>query len=169
MGREREAATIFQNLLARNPDNDEYYLSLALAQLKAGDVGVAEVTLRKGLARIPNSGNVLWGLGVVSVIKGDNKQAERFLRQSVELMPLWQGSYTALAFFYYTTGQISKARDTAERFALQNPSAPSTIQRIQQALDAASPEEPTGGARVLSPEARQEFLQVAFALADTTQ
>jgi tetratricopeptide (TPR) repeat protein len=169
LGRERDAGAIFQKLLARNPDNDEYYLSLAFAQLRIGDVRAAEGTLDKGLARIPNSGNILWGLGVVSVIKGDNKQAERFLRQSVDLMPLWQGSYTALAFFYYKTGQISKARDTAERFALQNPSAPSTIQRIQQALDAASPEEPTGVARVLSPEERHEFLQVALALADTTQ
>ena len=169
LDREREAATVFQNLLAKNPDNDEYYLSLAFAQLRAGDSTAAEGTLKKGLARIPNSGNVLWGLGVVSVIKGDTTRAEQDLKQSVELMPAWQGSYATLTFFYYTTGQISKARDTAERFALQNPGASSTIQRIQQALVAAGPEERTGAARVLSPEARKEFLQLALALADAAQ
>lgn len=169
LDREREAATVFQNLLAKNPDNDEYYLSLAFTQLRAGDSTAAEGILKKGLARIPNSGNVLWGLGVVSVIKGDNTQAEQYLKQSVELMPVWQGSYATLAFFYFTTGQISKARDTAERFALQNPRASSTIQQIQQALDAAGSEDRPGAAKALSPEACKEFLQLALALTDTAQ
>jgi tetratricopeptide (TPR) repeat protein len=167
MGRETEAVKIFQDGIVRNPDNDEYYLSLALAQLRAGDAPAAQISLKKGLTRIPNSGKILWGLGIVSVVQGNNVQAEQYLKQCVELMPEWQSSYSVLAFFYYTTGQISNARDTVKRFVSENPNSPLNVQRIQQALDeAANSETPVTVARALSPEQRQQFLQFGLALAD---
>ena len=167
MGRETEAVKIFQDALVRNPDNDEYYLSLALAQLRAGDAPAAQMSLKRGLTRIPNSGRILWGSGIVSVVQGNNVQAEQYLKQCVELMPEWQSSYSALAFFYYTTGQISKARDTVKRFVSENPNGPLNVQRMQQALDAAANSEtPVTVARALSLEERQQFLQYGLALAD---
>jgi tetratricopeptide (TPR) repeat protein len=167
MGRETEAVKIFQDALVRNPDNDEYYLSLALAQLRAGDAPAAQMSLKKGLTRIPNSGKLLWGLGIVSVVQGNNVQAEQYLKQCVELMPEWPSSYSALAFFYYTTGQISKARDTVKRFVSENPDGPLNVQGMPQALDAAANSAtPVTVARALSPEERQQFLQYGLALAD---
>lgn len=166
-GRETEAVNIFQDAIVRNPDNDDYYLSLALAHLRAGDVAAAQTALKKGLAHIPNSGKILWGLGIGAVEQGDNARAEQYLKQCVELMPEWMSSYSVLAFFYYATGQISKARDTVKHFASENPNSPLNVQRIQQALDGAgSSETAVAVARALSPEERQQFLQFGLAMAD---
>ncbi len=49
---------IFRSAISRNPDNDQDYLSLSLMQLRQNDLGAAELTLKKGLARIPGSGKM---------------------------------------------------------------------------------------------------------------
>ena len=54
-----KAAEILRDAITRNPDNDQYYLSLALVQLRDGDVNGAGGTLQKGLARMPSSGKIL--------------------------------------------------------------------------------------------------------------
>ena len=63
-GKHCQAEEIFRDAISRNPDNDQYYLSLTLVQLRNKDVSGAEQTLQKGLARIPSSGKILWGLGI---------------------------------------------------------------------------------------------------------
>jgi hypothetical protein len=68
---------------------------------------------------------------------------------------------------YYQTGQIDKARETLERFKQGGPRGALDIQRIEQTLSAAASEK-SGSERVhaLTPQARQQFLQIALALAD---
>src|SRR6202034_4105114 len=51
-----KAIEIFRDAIRRNPDKHQYYLSLALVQLRDHDLASAEQTLQKGLARIPASG-----------------------------------------------------------------------------------------------------------------
>ncbi len=70
LGNTAKAEEIFRDAISRNPDNDQYYLSLTLVQLRNKDVNGAEETLQKGLARIPSSGKILWGLGIVSALQG---------------------------------------------------------------------------------------------------
>ena len=53
LGDSVKAAEIFRSAINRNPDNDQYYLSLTLIQLRGNDLAGAEQTLQKGLARIP--------------------------------------------------------------------------------------------------------------------
>ncbi|HKS96174.1 MAG TPA: tetratricopeptide repeat protein, partial [Terriglobia bacterium] len=166
LGRTAEAIHIFEQATQADPDNDLNYLSLALAELGAGDTSAARQALGRGLARIPDSGRILWGMGVVSVLEGDNPKAESYLKRAVELLPEWQGGYSALGTFYYQTGQVEKARETLDRYQKLFPHGLLNVSRIQQTLEAAAlkPQPP----QTLSSEARRQFLGIALALADET-
>ncbi len=166
MGDTGRAVEIFRDAIARNPDNDQYYLSLTLVQLRQGDANGAEATLQKGLARIPGSGKILWGLGLVSVLKGQTGQAGEQLERAVELLPEWAGSYSTLGVFYYETGQIDKAREVLNRFKGSNAGG-LDVNRIEQALSQ-TPAEPSSASKPLSIAARQQLLQLALSLADRT-
>ena len=124
---------IFRDAIRRNPDNDQYYLSLTLVQLRENDLGGAKQTLQKGLARIPGSGKILWGLGIVSALEGNTTQAAERLERAVDLLPEWPGSYSTLGVFYYQTGQIDKAREVLNRFKGSNAGG-LDVNRIEEVL-----------------------------------
>ena len=69
------AEEIFHAAIIRNPDNDQDYLSLALLELRQNDIAAAKQILSKGQARIPASGKILWGLGLVSALEGNTAEA----------------------------------------------------------------------------------------------
>jgi len=161
------AAQIFQNAITRNPDNDQYYLSLALVQLRENDIPAAEETLRKGLARIPSSGKIFWGLGLVSVFDGKTQQAAQNFERAVDLLPEWPGSYSMLGFFYFRTGEIAKAREVLDRFKGSNAAGGLDIKSIEEAL-ARAPETPSTINEPLPMPARLQLLQLALSLADRT-
>jgi tetratricopeptide (TPR) repeat protein len=166
LGRTAEAIHIFEQATQANPDNDLNYLSLALAELGARDAGAAHQALDRGLARIPDSGRILWGMGVLSVFEGDNTKAEACFKRAVDLLPEWQGGYSALGTFYYQTGQVEKARETLARYEKLFPHGLLNVSRIQETLEAAAqkPQSP----QPLSSQARLQFLGIALALADET-
>jgi tetratricopeptide (TPR) repeat protein len=167
LGDAGKSSAIFRDAIRRNPDNDQYYLSLALVELRAGDVDGAAATLRQGLARIPSSGKILWGLGIVSVLEGKTPQAEQHLERAVDLLPEWPGSYSALGIFYYQTGEIAKAREVLNRFKGSNANGSLDVNRIDEAL-ARAPERPSTLNEPMPIGARQQFLQMALSLADRT-
>ena len=166
LGDSLRAEEIFREAVTRSPDNDQYYLSLALLQLRQNDISGAADTLRKGLARIPNSGKILWGLGIVSALQGKTAQAAERFERAVDLLPEWSGSYSTLGVFYYQTGQIAKAREVLNRFKGSN-AAGLDVNRIEAALSSAQAtssviDEP------MSLTAKQQLLQLALSLADRT-
>jgi tetratricopeptide (TPR) repeat protein len=166
LGESAKAVEIFRDAISRNPDNDQYYLSLTLVQLRENDVTGAEQTLQKGLARIPGSGKILWGLGVVSVLQGKTSQAAERLEHAVDLLPEWAGSYSTLGLFYYQTGQIEKAREVLNRFKGSNAGG-LDVDRIEEALSRA-PVTSSSAAAPMPMEARQQLLQIALSIADRT-
>lgn len=166
LGETAKATEIFRDAIHRNPDNDQYYLSLALVQLRGKDVDAAAATLRQGLTRIPGSGKILWGLGIVSVLEGRTPQAAERLERAVDLLPEWPGSYSTLGIFYYQTGEIAKAREVLNRFKGSNAGG-LDVNRIEQALSQA-PERPSTLNQPMPPDARQQFLQIALSVADRT-
>jgi len=166
LGDAARSAQIFQDAIRRNPDNDQYYLSLALAQLRAGSLSGAEATLKNGVTRIPSSGKIQWGLGVLSALHGDSAQAAEQLGRAVDLLPEWAGGYSTLGVFYYQTGQYDKAREVLSRFKGSR-SGGLDVNRIEQAL-ANAPQTSAAVAQPLPPAARQQFLQIALSLADRT-
>ncbi len=161
-----KAVEIYRDAIARNPDNDQYYLSLTLVQLRDGDVNGAEQTLEKGQARIPASGKILWGLGLISALKGNTPQAAERLERAVELLPEWAGSYSTLGVFYYQTGQIDKAREVLDRFK-GSKAGGLDVGRIEETLSRA-PAISASAREPMSMEARQQLLQLALSLADRT-
>jgi tetratricopeptide (TPR) repeat protein len=163
LGNAARAAEIFRSAIARNPDNDQYYLSLMLVQLRGNDLAGAEQTLEKGWARIPGSGKLIWGQGLISVMKGNTKQAAERLERAVDLLPEWAGSYSTLGVFYYQTGQIEKAREVLHRFKGSNAGG-LDISRIEDALAKAPAS--SSEARSIPMVARQQMLQFALLIAD---
>jgi tetratricopeptide (TPR) repeat protein len=164
LGDSVKAAEIFRSAINRNPDNDQYYLSLTLIQLRGNDLAGAEQTLQKGLARIPGSGKIIWGQGLISVMKGNTRQAAERLERAVELLPEWAGSYSTLGVFYYQTGQIEKAREVLNRFKGSNAGG-LDIGRIEEVLSK-SPTKTSAGEQAMPVAARQQMLQFALLIAD---
>jgi tetratricopeptide (TPR) repeat protein len=166
LGNTAKAEEIFRDTINRNPDNDQSYLSLTLVQLRSKDIGGAEQTLQKGLARIPSSGKIQWGLGIVSALEGNTAQAAECLERAVELLPEWPGSYSTLGVFYFQTGQIAKAREVLDRFKGSNAGG-LDVNRIEEALSRA-PAKPSSAQEPMSMAARQQLLQLALSLAART-
>jgi tetratricopeptide (TPR) repeat protein len=167
LGNTAKASAIFQDAISRNPDNDQYYLSLALVDLRGNNASGAEETLRKGLARIPSSGKLFWGMGIVSVLEGKTPQAEEDFERAVDLLPEWSGGYSTLGVFYYQTGEIAKAREVLKRFRESNAAGGLDISRIEDALSRA----PDAASTINQPmptAARMQLLQLALSLADRT-
>ncbi|MGB6685817.1 MAG: tetratricopeptide repeat protein [Candidatus Acidiferrum sp.] len=167
LGDTADASAIFSDAISRNPDNDQYYLSLALVELRENNVAGAEETLEKGLARIPSSGKILWGLGIVSVLEGKTLQAEQDFERAVNLLPEWSGSYSTLGVFYFQTGEIAKAREVLDRFKGSNAAGGLDINRIEEALSRA-PDVPSTINEPMPMAARAQLLQLALSLADRT-
>jgi len=166
LGRNDEAIKLYQREISANPDRDEAYLALAMVNLRRGGISEAREVLQQGLERMPDSGQLLWGMGIVSTADGDAAGGERYLKQSMELLPQWPGSYSALGVLYYETGQIDKAKDILEQFTQNGPRGALDAKRIEQALAAAPSQQSAGATGQLAPQARQQFLQFALALAE---
>lgn len=161
------AVEIFETAVQKNPENDQYYLSLAAAHLRAGDDQAAEAALRKGLAHVSNSWKLVWGMGILSALAGKNNEAEGFLVKAIDLMPEWQGGYTMLGLFYFGTGQIAKAREIVDRYSAMFPQGGIDVARLRQTLASAStPTHQPVKPQELSQEAGRQFLQLALAWAD---
>ena len=166
LGQPPEASQIYRNAIRRNPDNDQYYLSLTLLQLRQNDLGGAQKTLQEGFTRIPGSGKLLWGQGLVSALQGNTMQAADQLTQAVDLLPEWSGSYSTLGVFYYQTGQIEKAKEVLSRFKGSNAGG-LDVNRIEEALEKA-PAMPLVVNEPMPMLARQQLLQFALSVADRT-
>jgi tetratricopeptide (TPR) repeat protein len=167
LGQSAEASEIYRNAIRRNPDNDQYYLSLALLQLRQNDLHAAEKTLQDGRSRIPGSGKLLWGRGLLSVLDGETAQAAEQLEQAVDLLPEWPGSYSTLGVFYYQTGQLDKAKEVFNRFKGSGAGGGLDVNRIAETLEKA-PSMPLVVNEPMPMVARQQLLQFALSIADRT-
>jgi tetratricopeptide (TPR) repeat protein len=167
VGDNAQAAGIFRDAIARNPDNDQNYLSLALIDLRSNDVAAAQQTLTKGQSRIPASGKIYWGLGLASALAGNIDQAASRFERALELLPEWPGAYSTLGVFYFQIGKIDKARDVLKRFRDSNVGPSLDISRIEQVL-AQAPAQPSQEAGALTAQNKQQLLQFALSLADKT-
>ena len=158
---------IYKNAIERNPDNDQYYLSLALLELRQDQLEGARQTLQHGLARIPASGKLLWGQGLVSALEGHTAQAAERLEQAVDLLPEWSGSYSTLGVFYYQTGRIDKAKEVLNRFKGSGAGGGLDVSRIEEALQKA-PAMPLIVNEPMPMASRQQLLEFALSVADRT-
>ena len=123
--------------------------------------------MQEGLARMPSSGKLLWGQGLVAVMQGKTAQAAEHLEQAVDLLPEWVGSYSTLGVFYYQTGQLDKAKEVLDRFKGNNTGGVLDVDKIQEALEKAPPM-PRVVNEPMPTASRQQLLQFALSMADRT-
>jgi tetratricopeptide (TPR) repeat protein len=164
LGRLSEAQTAYTKAIYKSPDNDVHYLSLALSQLSGGDTIGAGKTLHAGLSRVPDSGRIAWGLGVLSVMERQRQQAEEYFDRALDLLPDWPSAYSALAVFYLSTGQATKARAVFQRYQEIFPRGPFDTKVIEKELAVA--EERPQALQAITPQMQSQFLLLALALAD---
>jgi tetratricopeptide (TPR) repeat protein len=167
VGDTAHASEIFRDAIARNPDNDQNYLSLALIDLRAHDVEAAQKTLAQGQLRIPASGKIYWGLGLTSAMRGNTADAAQQLERAIDLLPEWGGGYSTLGVFYFQIGKTDKAREVLNRFKESSAGSSLEIDRIQQVLDRA-PESAPNGSETMTAANKEQLLQLALSLADRT-
>lgn len=165
-GNYEAARTIFQQLIARNPDNDQGYLSLALLSLREGNVSEAKHVLQQGRTRVPDSGKLAWGVGLVSALDGETAKAADELEHAIDLLPGWPGGYSTLGVYYFQTGQLDKAREVLTRFKNSAARSSLDVDRIEKVLSQASA--PQSTPTPLTQDERTQFLQLALSLADRT-
>ncbi len=167
VGQTAEAEELYKSALVRNPDNDQTYLSLALLELQQNQVEAARQTLQQEQKRVPGSGKIYWGLGLAAVLDGDAAAAGDDLERAVDLMPEWPGSYSVLGFFYFETGQVTKAREVLERFRSKGAPGGLDLQRIESALDGAT-DHPIQDDEKLGTKERAQVFQLAEYMAEKT-
>lgn len=166
LGDAARAEELFRSAIARNPDNDQEYLSLALLQFRQNNLADARQTLVRGQARIPASGKILWGLALDSALEGNTPLATTQFERALELLPEWPGSYATLGVFYFQTGQIAKAREVLGRFRSSNTGG-LDVDRIARVL-AQTPETAPAPDRPIPMADKKQLLQFALSLADRT-
>lgn len=158
------AESALRKAIRTSPDEDRYYLSLALVEILSGNLPGARQTLAEGKARIPDSGRIVWGTGVLAVMEGNNPQAESEFEQALDLMPEWESSYSALGTFYFDTGQVAKAKQTLDRYAELFPHGFLNVDNLRRVLTDASREQAPQAPESLSPQVKSQFLAMAFVL-----
>ncbi len=161
------AIDLFQRAINQNPDNEQDYLSLALLDLRQNNLAAAKQILLRGEARVPGSGKIIWGLGLVAALQGETARAAGQLERAVEILPEWPGAYSTLGVFYYETGQIAKAREVLDRFKDSGARGSLDVNRIEETL-AQAPASASTGDEPLSSTKRLQLLQIALYLADKT-
>ncbi|MGH9432659.1 MAG: tetratricopeptide repeat protein, partial [Terriglobia bacterium] len=165
LGHFSEAESSFRKAIQQSPDEDLYYLSLALTQMRAEDAASAQQTLQRGEDRIPDSGKILWGRGVLAVVQGKDQEAQEYFERAQDLLPQWESSYSALGTFYFETGQFSKAQETLDRYARLFPHGGLNVEKLRQVLSSYDHQDRPESLS-LSPQGRTQFLAMALALAD---
>ena len=167
LGQTGPARQIYEDAMNRNPDDDRAYLSLALFDLRGGDLTAAEQVLTKGQSRISGSGKLYWGLGLTSALQGNDSKAIEDFKRAVDLLPEWTGAYSTLGVFYFQTGQIDKAREVLDRFKDSSAGGSLEIDRIEQVLDQAAASH-APAVTTLTASGKAQLLQFALSLADRT-
>ncbi|HWA95688.1 MAG TPA: tetratricopeptide repeat protein [Terracidiphilus sp.] len=166
LGNVQAAHKLFEDSIARNPDSEQPYLSLALLDLHTGSTASARATLEKGLSRIPGSGTLIWGLGVVSALEDKDNAAIDNMQHAIDILPQWAAAYSTLGFYYFDTGRVQKARQILNEFKQSSAHTSLDIERISQVIDRAA-----AGLKEDHTEPLQhktQFLQFALSLADRT-
>ena len=104
IGDSAKSAQIFHDAIERNPDNDQYYLSLT-AELRANNLSAAEATTTPE-RRLPSSGDSAGPFSASMEITASIRPPPTFCG----LLPEWPGSYSTLGVLYHQTGQYESPR-----------------------------------------------------------
>ena len=167
LGNTSQAEDLYRRVLQANPDNEHIYVALVLLYLQEGRSADAATLLAQGQARIPGSAILLWTQGLQEALHGETANAATTFERVVDLLPDWAGSYSTLGFFYYETGQLTKAQEILDRFKNSSTQGGLNVQRIQEVLRQ-SPPAALDTTSPLNAAQEKQLLGLAAYIADKT-
>jgi tetratricopeptide (TPR) repeat protein len=115
MGEGQVAAAMATQALALDPDQHEAGLALGTLALWQQRIDESLVLFQHVLARQPQSGRALLGLGQNWMLRGDVAAARAALERATQVMPGHIGSWHALAWCQLIEGDLAGAKHSFDR------------------------------------------------------
>lgn len=121
MGRDADGAKIYEALVKRHPDNEEYYYKWAFYLVRAGEPVQAVKVYDNLEARIGISEEIVRRKHTLYLGTGDNRKAAQELERLIQAFPDNTEYYHLLAGFYEQMNEPDKARDVYKQILQLNP------------------------------------------------
>jgi tetratricopeptide (TPR) repeat protein len=110
--RASDAAKFAALALRSNPNNMDALLTDGTLRTGSGDIERAQQSYERVLAMNPSSGRAWVGLGMLDMLQRDFVKAKERLKKGLEHMPGHVGSWHALGWAYFVTGELDDAQKT---------------------------------------------------------
>ena len=114
-GRFQEAAELHAKMLALRPGAPSSYINLALAQARLKKFDEAILTLKQGIAKIPDSELLISRLGYTYLVTGRTQEALTTMAEVLAVNPRSMDALTATAMILDDAGRKEEAQDYFER------------------------------------------------------
>lgn len=116
-----KAMVHYEHAIDLQPDINEFYNDLGVAQIKMGYLKEATLTYDEGLKRFPNDGSLLSNAGYVHYLAGNRAKSLQFYLRSVNLNPDHLPTLKNLAQWYLSGNDGSEARKYLNRILILEP------------------------------------------------
>jgi arylsulfatase A-like enzyme/Flp pilus assembly protein TadD len=114
-GRFAEAVALQAKMVDLRPDAASSYVGLALAQARLKDFEAAVATLRKGLARLPDSELLMTRLGYTYLVMSRAADASAVMQNILKINPRSMDALTGMALILEETKRPDESRGYYER------------------------------------------------------
>ncbi len=119
-GQITEARRLYEETIQRHPKDPAGYHGLALLYAKQGQFKDAEPYFMRALALAPNQADLLGDIGYFCYLCSHSQEAERYLRQAVELEPNQPIYGNNLALVLGEQGRDKESLDLFRRFGTED-------------------------------------------------
>jgi tetratricopeptide (TPR) repeat protein len=119
-----EMYEVLNRLLALQPGGaklPEYHLALGNLYVRLRDLNKADAAFRAAIALDPRNGVAHWGLGAVSAVANDFKQAEATWKNALEFLPAHAPERLKYANFKLVRGEVAEGRKFLEDLTAKAP------------------------------------------------
>ncbi len=163
LGETAKAVEYLTRAAELDPEIDGFYVSLARVHENVDDKGAASTVLRKGLTRIPESGDLRLALGLNLINLGDFGGAIEVLEELTQRFPDRLETYRPLADAYTSSGNSEASTKTLRRLHRRQPDYPMIqVLLAQSLLEQGAPQEEVlsllEGARKATPSDAEIYL-----------
>ncbi|RYX90720.1 MAG: tetratricopeptide repeat protein [Comamonadaceae bacterium] len=118
-----QAALVYGQSLALNPDDAAVLVSLGFIQIETGQAASARQHLTRATLLTPSSHDAFYLLGSACEQTGDPSAAADSFRRALQLQPGLEAARQALCRLLFQSGQLDEAAVAMEAAALQHPEA----------------------------------------------
>ncbi len=126
------AATIYQKLLNKNPEDAQAMHYLGLVKYQKKRFGEAEQLINSSVQRDAKNANAWSDLGMVRIKTGALKKAINALSQALALAPEHPDALNNLAQAYRNLNQFDQARPLLERLAALKPNSSAVLRPLAE-------------------------------------